>query len=237
METNANTPSKALSGVTTSSGPVRSYSTSSRSSKKARSELEVKKRLYDNDTFFQSSPSSWGKKLLTAQDMDNFICHEDFVKVLRLAFQVKVQAAKRRDIAVAIPVESFTEAQWNNLVQDIMQYSLSKRLGTPSSAVVPITRGQHPKTDYLIDKTISSFTLQLDEEHSNTFGNDQECSAKNNSPLDFTGDSKSCGDGVALKYSKKQTDVLTQWMIDHRVGMNTSYYSERRFRFQWICAQ
>jgi hypothetical protein len=169
--------------------------------------------------------------------MDNFICHEDFVKVLRLAFQVKVQAAKRRDIAVAIPVESFTEAQWNNLVQDIMQYSLSKRLGTPSSAVVPITRGQHPKTDYLIDKAISSFTLQLDEEHSNTFGNDQECSAKNNSPLDFTGDSKSCGDGVALKYSKKQTDVLTQWMIDHRVGLNTSYYSERRFRFQWICAQ
>lgn len=226
MEANSNTLSKApSSGITTSPGSVRTCSTSYRSSKKARNELEVKKRLYDNDTFFQLSPRSWGMKLLTAQDMDNFICHEDFGKVLRLAFQVKVQAARRRDCAVTIPFESFTEAQWDDLVHYIMQYSSSKRTGTPS-VLEPITRGQHPKTDYLIDKAISSFTVQLDDAHRVTAGDAQECFAKNISPLDFTGDSKSCGDGAAIKYSKKQTDILTQWMIDHRVGMKTSHYSD-----------
>lgn len=226
MEANSNALSKTpSSGITTSPGSVRSYSTSLRSSKKARNELEVNKRLYDNEKFFQLSPNSWGMKLLTAQDMDNFICHEDFGKVLRLAFQVKVQAARRRDCAVTIPCESFTEAQWDDLAHYITQYSSSKRIGTPS-ALEPITRGQHPKTDYLIDTAISSFTVQLDEAHHVTVGNAQDCSAKNISPLDFTADSKSCGDGAAIKYSKKQTDVLTQWMIDHRVGVKTSCYSE-----------
>lgn len=215
--------------------PGRSNSTSIRNSssgsKKARNEMEAKKRMYDSDTFFQLSPCSWGRKVLTSQDMDSFLCHEDFGKVLRLAFQVKVLAARRKGTSVAIPgAECLTDAQWNEVVKSIIQHSLSKRLG---SATTVITRGQSPKTDHLIDKAISSFTLQLEEGgYRNASGNDQEDIAKNAASLDLS-DNKSCGDGVAVKYSKKQTDILTQWMIDHRVGI--PHYVEKYFTNVWIC--
>jgi len=169
------------------------------SNKKARSEKATTTlRVFDaNKDSYPSSPLI--RK--NAEERDNFICHQDFGKVLRLAYLIKV--ASRGGGGEA----DLSDAQVQDMVKAMIQHCCVR--GTP----VVLTRGLSPRTDCLIDKAIANFTSQLEmcrtvptkeESHIINEGNKSEDEPTNANFLPVS------------KYSKQQTDVLTQWMIDHR---------------------
>ena len=191
------------SSHTSSSRNGSSSGSKKNSNKKARNEKTATTlRVFDaNKDSYPSSPLM--KK--NAEERDNFICHQDFGKVLRLAYLIKVASRGGGDA-------DLSDVQVQNMVKAIIQHCCVR--GTP----VVLTRGLSPRTDCLIDKAIADFISQLERcrnvstkevLHIINEGNKSEEEPTNAKILPVS------------KYSKQQTDVLTQWMIDHRVCMFT----------------
>jgi len=121
-------------------------------------------------------------------DFDKLVNHEDFHKVVLLAAKVK---------ALRSTLNKKSAPSTTQIQQGIKEFTSAIQMRLASSTFV-VERNLYPTTDSLIDESIQILEAEL-----------KKC-------LELK--KKSTLDPIAVKYSKRQTDILTQWMIDHRVS-------------------
>ena len=121
-------------------------------------------------------------------DFDKLVNHEDFHKVVLLAAKVK---------ALRSTLNKKSAPSTTQIQQGIKEFTSAIQMRLASSTFV-VERNLYPTTDSLIDDSIQILEVEL-----------KKC-------LELK--KKSTLDPIAVKYSKRQTDILTQWMIDHRVS-------------------
>ena len=127
-------------------------------------------------------------------DFDKLVNHEDFHKVVLLAAKVK---------ALRSTLNKKSAPSTTQIQQGIKEFTSAIQTRLASSTFV-VERNLYPTTDSLIDDSIQILEVEL-----------KKCLELKN--LSHSS-KKSTLDPIAVKYSKRQTDILTQWMIDHRVS-------------------
>lgn len=129
--------------------------------------------------------------------LDHFqrlINHEDFHKLIVLVGKVKaVYITLSQNSGPSLTDTEMYMHKISKSIQNILKSGNEK-----------ISRGDFPTTDSLIDESI----IILEQELS-------WCLDLQNKAGKIP--KKTLAEPIAIKYSKRQTDILTQWMIDHRV--------------------
>ena len=158
-------------------------------------------------------------------DVELMLLHEDFPKLLSLSAQVKglrnslVNApTARRAVCSALSPEEI------HLAVSKMR---EKLVGFSKQRHQSVKRGSYPVTDFAIDDSIN--TLQREYEHLNQWmatrserksRNTESCYSEKKSRKSNRDGSIECSESgqgapLALKYSKWQTDILMNWMVEH----------------------
>lgn len=124
-------------------------------------------------------------------EFDKLIHHEEFQKVLNLAAKIK---------AVRLGLNGAVHPSFSEIDNDCPSVTkiVKKRLtGEQDHTFV---RGRYLITDSLIDDTLEALEVEL-----------ERC-------IELSKGKKKEGkhEPIAVKYSKRQTDILTDWMIEHR---------------------
>ena len=162
-------------------------------------------------------------------DFDQMLLHEDFGYYLFLASQLKHmhQYLKRRQVLATDDImiiediinnmENFdSENQQINITKKIIRDKLCNNKG---ASKLVLKKGLFPQTDSLMSESIKVLKQQIkkcyDEiKQENTDGDDKRYSKKMKTEKGAV-----TAQPIAIKYSKYQTDVLTNWMIQHRVSL------------------
>lgn len=187
--------------------------------------------LQDEDTDclkaldFESSSSSYhspSSDSVYIDDVDRMVCHQDFPNLLALAARVK----ELRDAILVFSLKRDSSFTWNNSsrltaatmnnVQEVMnavsriqeQHTFRFQKG---DAPPVISRGTCPMTDSILE---DSFNVLLNEaercqEYIKLLTEQQQKEQPSPEIKD--------GAGIAIKYSKWQTDLLMEWVIKHKV--------------------
>ncbi|CAB9522545.1 Homeobox protein PKNOX1 [Seminavis robusta] len=152
-------------------------------------------------------------------EFDVMLSHEDFPKLLNIAAQVKGlqvngnMAAQQQSNGRDGPLEA-TEVL-------LAVAKLQERLLSPTAArsqelsVEPrkILRGSYPMTDLLFDDSLAILQHELDRCQQQIALQSNEAAPPPKKKKKTT--IKSNKEAIAIKYSKWQTDILMQWMIEH----------------------
>jgi len=180
-------------------------------------------------------------------DFDRLVRHQDFAKILSSAAKLKnlqSQEHSSSSDAARNPTAKTTPGIMNLALSDlhsekaanIVRENTCTSAATPSSSPPSILpRGLFPYTDALVDETIDSLVAEFDRclsivqgsasastnASGNGNGDDDAPSAKRARKKPPKGKKKVGGNAsqsIAVKYSKEQTDILTDWMIQNRVS-------------------
>eukprot|EP00592_Proboscia_alata_P010368 CAMPEP_0194357730 /NCGR_PEP_ID=MMETSP0174-20130528/5167_1 /TAXON_ID=216777 /ORGANISM="Proboscia alata, Strain PI-D3" /LENGTH=760 /DNA_ID=CAMNT_0039127871 /DNA_START=51 /DNA_END=2333 /DNA_ORIENTATION=+ len=155
-------------------------------------------------------------------EFDRVVGHEDFGQIICLA--AKVKAAHFISVLPSSqPWEKTSDLSFLTVgvpkKDHVDQTLLKMRLfngpaALPKSKATIVPRGMFSQTDSLVDAAIEGLTGEfqrcltfLGNNGPSTINKKRE---KNNATSDGPTES------VAVKYSKRQTDILTNWMIEHR---------------------
>ena len=157
-------------------------------------------------------------------DFDLMVYHEDFIKILSIS--VKIKKMQRYLKGLPPKLTSTFELDTSKEEPDVINFweSIKRKLcsGAKGSTVF---RGTFPITDSLIDETISALT----DEYKKCVGLISEKSdaqdARKVKKKKQKGEVKGKSEGISVKYSKAQTDVLINWMIDNMVSINFLYFT------------
>jgi len=125
-------------------------------------------------------------------DYDRLIHHIQFKEILNLVSELKLATL---NLNVGCRMPSKTTKSSIDAIYNIMRIKTSKLDKI-------VHRGMFPSTDSLVDETIA--ILQHEIKRCKSL---KQCASKK----------KPIQEPIAVKYSKYQTDILTQWMIDNRV--------------------
>ena len=176
-------------------------------------------------------------------DFNKFICHPDFKTVLQLADLLRYHKAKldclrdsealqpsfsvpsssqprMKKSALEITRNRGVDKRESNAYEDAADLLRSSLLPSFNSRSIAIERGECIITDSLIDETIESladelrFYLDIKKQRRAPISN-EGCANFLDTKLDVKGEDKS--KPVADKFSKVQSDILTDWMIAHKV--------------------
>jgi len=131
-------------------------------------------------------------------DYDRLIHHIQFKEILNLASELKLATF---NLNVGCRMPSKTAKSGIDAIYNIMRMKTSKLDKI-------VRRGMFPSTDSLVDETIAILKHEIKRCKSL-----KQCASKK----------KPIQEPIAVKYSKHQTDILTQWMIDNRVRNKIVY--------------
>lgn len=138
-------------------------------------------------------------------DLDILLLHEDFPVLLTLVANVK----KSRAMSALGPPDLTTRPQTgvaadrNSQLMDAVERFHIHLLLQESNEV--IRRGMFPITDSVMDDALSALQAELESYETESMdGND-----------DTSSTARSKKEAIAIKYSKRQTDILMNWMIEH----------------------
>lgn len=181
-------------------------------------------------------------------DFDRLVRHQDFAKILSTAARLKNLRSQQQGSSVDAdadapnPTANKTPGIMNLALSDlhsnkaatIVRENTCTKSSTSSSSSPPsiLPRGLFPFTDALVDETIDSLVAEFDRcvsfvqgtnaANGNNADDDNVApSAKKARKKPPKGKKKAGGNAsqsIAVKYSKEQTDILTDWMIQNRVS-------------------
>jgi len=178
-------------------------------------------------------------------DFDRLVRHQDFGKILSSAARLKnLQSQGSHDPALNpaaktpgimnLALSDLHSEKAANIVREntCTTAAPSSASSTPSPPPV-LPRGLFPYADALVDETIDSLVAEFDRCLSiiaqATGGDDGAPSAKKARRKPPKGKKKAGGNAsqsIAVKYSKQQTDILTDWMIQNRVSFSEEELAE-----------
>lgn len=190
--------------------------------------INVPKKEGEILTFRQTYPHH----LMT--DFERFVGHENFGYYMFMVFAVK--AIRQCLFTGTVPDASLVlrllgERQGEDDLNQVVRLIQSKCILPRNDKTLFIfnvhyvPRNKFTKIDSLIDESIAILRIEFkrcmnlycDSSRSltNAVRNVSKAKKAKGSPRGKKG---KYGDAIAVKYSKKQTDILTGWMIDHRVS-------------------
>lgn len=161
------------------------------------------------------------KKAMEISDFDRLVRHQDFCKVLTAAAKLKNlqngHASSSQPGIMNLALSNLHSEKATKIVRD----NVCDDSTNTSPDVIP--RGLFPHTDTLVAEAIDSLTMEFDRRltvQSNSSGSssgtdDEYMPSPKKSRQKKGRDSPS--QSIAVKYSKRQTDILTEWMIQNRV--------------------
>lgn len=170
-------------------------------------------------------------------DFDNFIRHSDFRKVLQLADLLRYHKAKVESLRSESSQIHGVDSRESYYAYDNAAELLRSSLPTSKFGSSAMQRGECMMTDSLIDETIESlvselrFYLDIKKQRRARAGS-QVFDPVN--ALQFLDTKLPWVSGVAVdeknnpvpdKFSKVQTDIMTDWMIAHKVRSAGSAFS------------
>jgi len=126
-------------------------------------------------------------------DFDKLIQHEEFQKILNLAAKIK---------AVRLKLNGAYHPSFGEIDNDCPKITKIVRKTLTGKQNDVIVRGAYPVTDSLVDDTMVALETEL-----------ERCIELSKQPIKKR---KGKLEPIAVKYSKRQTDILTDWMIEHR---------------------
>jgi len=152
------------------------------------------------------------------------VSHQDFQYILVLSSKIK---AMKKYIDGSSPMPSKNNLSYkveaNKNIKDIWENIRLK--ASPDGNTKIILRGTHKETDSLIDDALQILKNQLHE----CIQSIQKMANDERKPRKKAKSKESQNDAIAIKYSKKQTDVLIKWMIDNRVCATNYQHHVLRF--------
>eukprot|EP00977_Amphora_coffeiformis_P009484 scaffold2192_cov170-Amphora_coffeaeformis.AAC.18 len=145
-------------------------------------------------------------------DFDLMLLHVDFPKLVELAARVK-KARQVLTHAPASPQDIRSALTWAEVQQAVerMQVQLLKNSHRPHQT---LQRGKQPIIDGTIDDSLSA--LQNEWDYLANWIEQGHVSPTKAKSQGRKKRDRSKKEAIAVKYSKWQTDILMQWMIDHK---------------------
>jgi hypothetical protein len=156
-----------------------------------------------NDTIPHSS-----SLYLPVNGIDKFILHEDFFRFLDLAFTVK---ALKHNLSSSNPL-TFSEEDIKKIVKKIHSHFL------PSKKHLTLLKGECLDTDEVMKNIMDSLCQDMKRQLSLNKMSLYEGKGMNptlNQKCIHKGEHNR--DAFGIKYSKRQTDILLNWMIQNKV--------------------
>ena len=190
------------------------------------------------------SPLNEFDRFVGHQDFEKFVELAYKVKVMRHAIVSKsINQKLDKDLSTLshdyhVENGSRVENRFAKTTKFIRKHAMTEKLednGNDSK----IMRGVFPRTDSLFDETINALTQEFEDckIYYSSLKNDGTAFAKASKPeLDISDadqensisvsrkkkqngtNGNTSKEAIAIKYSKYQTDILTEWMVQHRVS-------------------
>jgi len=133
-------------------------------------------------------------------DVERMICHEDFPALLAKATQVK-------EMRHAMDMDT-TPSSSGNMLDPTHVISAVERmknaLSNKGNDMVVVTKGMYPLTDSMLEESFE--ILQKELERCEEWYDQRK----------LVGNNKRKAEAIAVKYAKWQTDILMNWMIEHK---------------------
>ena len=197
------------------------------------------------DSAFASLPHHLTKRIISLvvermnimSDFDNFIRHSDFRKVLQLADLLRYHKAKVESLRSESSQIHGVDSRESYYAYDNAAELLRSSLPTSKFGSSAMQRGECMMTDSLIDETIESLVSELRFYLDIKKQRRARAGSQVFDPVDAVQllDTKlPWVSGVAVdeknnpvpdKFSKVQTDIMTDWMIAHKVRSASSAFS------------
>ena len=138
--------------------------------------------------------------------LDLVVCHQDFPKLLTAYKKVKAirKSQELRDYNGCSSGRSEDNVESAGISSDTMDdvNKVKERLCDKNQL---ITQGSHPMVDRMMDDNSSILDSEL-KDHESVVARVAPTKPK----------TSGAGDAIAVKYSKWQTDILMNWIIDHK---------------------
>ena len=139
-------------------------------------------------------------------DVERMICHEHFPALLAKATKVKGMREKMEMNSAGAPTTNGSMLDPNQVIAAVtrMKTALSNKQGTD----MPVVRkGTYPLTDSMLEESFE--VLQKELERCESWYEQRKLNAAG-------GKRNANGEPIVVKYAKWQTDILMNWMIEHK---------------------
>ena len=159
-------------------------------------------------------------------EFDRFVGHEDFGRLLTVAAKVKALRSAIKETEAALDMAIMSLPFDGNGGEIEATANVIRKHAREDQTPDNVPRGLFPITDSLLDEAIDSLTKEFSRclvIHSAVEGSREEGNKSRSNKRKKKGGQ--AGEAIAVKYSKRQTDILTAWMIQHRVSYLTARYS------------
>ena len=179
-------------------------------------------------------------------DFDRLVRHQDFAKILSTAARLKNLQSQKQGSLMDADADAPNPTAYKT--PGIMNLALSDLHSNKAAAIVRentcsssssshpsiLPRGLFPYTDALVDETIDSLLAEFERclsivQGTNAIGGNNgdddydtvapsAKKARKKPPKSKRKVGGNASQSIAVKYSKQQTDILTDWMIQNRVS-------------------
>lgn len=207
--------------------------------------LQVDKCSENKDRIVMMPPLlSSPKHCSMMNEFHRFLAHEDFERFLLIASKVKL--VRQALVTGSIPSKpcvltlnhskrDINSAEVSNTAKFIRSTLIPSPVGSNNSfSLYSISRGTYQSTDSLISEAINAMIHEYERcmswysakqrrsKHEPLVNHPRKTKrVKTGSPKAL---SKPSSEAIAVKYSKRQTDILTNWMINNKVKHFTRYF-------------
>jgi len=145
--------------------------------------------------------------------LDNLILHEDFYHFLDLT--IKINKLKN-STSLNKKIINFSQNDMNDMIQRIRSTFLISN-DKASLGTLILSKSQFDETDQTMKNFIDSLNQDLAKlKIAGECRIDEQVITKNQN---VSQNAKECSDAFGVKYSKRQTDSLLNWMIQNKVRL------------------
>lgn len=159
-------------------------------------------------------------------DFDIMLFHEDFPHLLAIASKVKGIQKKIAKLSTtpcpspSVVYRAKSALQPNDVLHAVERMQQALTATAPSPQKKTIQRGRYPITDSLMEDAMlllqKQYDLELQRYNSPTPHPSPVAFANPNNKRGRTSPLTTAAPPITIKYAKWQTDILMQWMIDHK---------------------
>ena len=175
-------------------------------------------------------------------ELQRFVAHEDFDLFIPLASKVKIirndlYCGHVPDTSDVLTISHMLSRKGEDEADDLAQNIQMKLLLGPNSTVddlddIILPNGVFERIDVMMEKSIDALCVEFNRCMTWYCAMTNQYFPKSPPRKKYRVESnvtKPPGEAVVVKYSKWQTDILTNWMIDHRVSIAISFFNSLFF--------
>ena len=169
-------------------------------------------------------------------ELQRFVAHENFDIFILLASKVKIirndlYCCHVPDTSEVLTIRHIQSRKGEDETHDVAKLIQMKLLLDSKSTVddldhVILPYGVYERTDVMMDNSIDALCLEFNKCMTWYCAITNQCFPKPPPRKKYRVERnviREPGEGIVVKYSKRQTDILTNWMIENRVSITISF--------------